>query len=560
MVAKKNKVRTIAEWVVGVEYEDIPERIIEKAKQQIFSVLGAAHAGYLSEGGQNLVRTVRQWNSPGKCTIIPCGDKSSLHNALLVNASLSCVHDYDDYLFMGHTGHSAVMASLVLCEQEGLTFKDMLTAQIIASEVEGRLGASVMLGPQNGQLWTFIHLAGGACIGGKLLRLSVEQMENALGIALSQPNFALWPGFMGAQSKILVAGTTSVGGIQAAQLARNGMTGPTDILDNPGGFYSQFSYYPLKALLSGFGRAWVTDTIAFKIYPGCAYIDTTIDALLKVLKKYEAKKGKKLISEDVEEIIVEASRLTTEMEKLSHSQLKERLSPININFSIPLNVALTVLAGRLTVEELGQEELDRKDKAIRELASRVKVIHNWSFTLNMLSHFYRAIDLGRLLAGLSLKDIRRIISRSRTQYAGDLGLRLRELPEIWRKLPANMKEMIKGRLRRTLRSLFSLQRRRERKSYDLGDYDLEKVTFPFSARVTLRTREGQVLTVQQDIPYGAQGHPPEEIARQAEEKFIRESSRLLSSAQVKEAVRLIKQFPLDDKVERLTEAVCIRER
>jgi len=257
---------------------------------------------------------------------------------------------------------------------------------------------------------------------------------------------------------------------------------------------------------------------------------------------------------------VEASRLTTEMEKLSRSQLKERLSPININFSIPLNVALTVLAGRLTVEELTQDELDRNDKAIRELASRVKLIHDWSFTLNMISHFYRAIDLGRLLAGLSLKDIRRIISRSRSQYAGDLGLRLREIPEIWRSLTPDMKEAIKGRLRRALRSLFRRQRRKEKEPYDLGDYDLEKVTFPFSARVTLRTREGQTFTAQQDIPYGAQGHPPEEIARQAEEKFIRESSRMLSPAQVKQAVKLIRKLPLTDKVEKLTEAVCTKER
>ncbi|UCD85677.1 MAG: MmgE/PrpD family protein [Deltaproteobacteria bacterium] len=559
MSTEKNKVRTIAEWVVGLQYEDIPKRIIEKAKQQIFSVLGAAHAGYLSEGGQNLVQTVRQWGNPGKCTIIPCGDKSSMHNALLVNASLSCVHDYDDYLFMGHTGHSAVMASLALCEEEGLTFKDMVTAQVIASEVEGRLGASVMLGPQNGQLWTFIHLAGGACIGGKLLKLTVEQMENALGIALSQPNFALWPGFMGSQSKILVAGTTSVGGIQAAQLARNGMTGPTDILDNPGGFYSQFSYYPLKAFISGFGQAWVTDTIAFKIYPGCAYIDTTIDALLEILKKYEAEKGKKLLAEDVGEIIIEASRLTTEMEALSHSQLRERLSPININFSIPLNVAITVLAGRLTVEELDQEELDRNDKAIRELASRVKLTHDLSFTLNLTSHFYRAIDLGRLLAGLRLKDIRRIISRSRTQYAGDLGLGLRELPVIWRKLPPDMKEKIKSGIRKALLSLLNPQRGKDKKPYDLGDYNLEKVTLPFSARVTLKTGEGKTFTAQQDIPYGAQGHPPEEIARQVEDKFVRESSRLLSPDQVKQAVKLIKDLPLDDKVEKLTEAACLRK-
>ena len=76
--------------------------------------------------------------------------------------------------------------------------------------------------------------------------------------------------------------------LQAAQLAREGLTGGREILEHPQkGFWASFTYVPLPHMLTGLGRSWVTDTLTYKRYPGCAYIDTTMDALFEVLASFE---------------------------------------------------------------------------------------------------------------------------------------------------------------------------------------------------------------------------------------------------------------------------------
>ncbi|PIU68419.1 MAG: hypothetical protein COS84_01095 [Armatimonadetes bacterium CG07_land_8_20_14_0_80_40_9] len=92
--------------------------------------------------------------------------------------------------------------------------------------------------------WSFLHLIGAALSSAKALRLNPEQTLHSLGISLYQPNFSLLPGFMGSAAKILTA-TTAVNGVIAAELARDGLTGPSDILENEKGFWHYFSYLPL---------------------------------------------------------------------------------------------------------------------------------------------------------------------------------------------------------------------------------------------------------------------------------------------------------------------------
>ena len=54
------------------------------------------------------MRASRAWQQPGRSTIVPTGETTSPHAAVYANAALSMAYDYDDYLFLGHTGHSAV--------------------------------------------------------------------------------------------------------------------------------------------------------------------------------------------------------------------------------------------------------------------------------------------------------------------------------------------------------------------------------------------------------------------------------------------------------------------
>ena len=52
---------SLADWIVGAKFEDLPRRIIEEAKSQTLSTIAAVHAGHFSEVGRNVRRTVQDW-------------------------------------------------------------------------------------------------------------------------------------------------------------------------------------------------------------------------------------------------------------------------------------------------------------------------------------------------------------------------------------------------------------------------------------------------------------------------------------------------------------------
>src|SRR5437588_699622 len=124
-----------------------------------------------------------------------------------------------------------VVASLAVGEALGRSGREVLTALVAANELGGRLGGACLIGPQNGQLWTYIHQLGGAAATSRLLGLDARTTGHALGIALSQPAFGLWPGFMGPDSKLITAAEPLRSGIRAAYLANAGVTGPAEPLE-----------------------------------------------------------------------------------------------------------------------------------------------------------------------------------------------------------------------------------------------------------------------------------------------------------------------------------------
>jgi 2-methylcitrate dehydratase PrpD len=356
----------IAAWVARTSFADLPPRVVAEAKSQMLSVLGAVHAGADTAAGAAVQRAVAGWRGAPEATCIPSGERTALHHALYANAALSMALDYDDYLFAGHTGHSAVLASLAVAEQRGLGGRDVLTAQVIANEVEGRIGASVLLGPLNGQLWTFIHLAGGAVVAAKLAGLDAERTVAALGIALLQPNYPLWAGFFGSEAKVLLAAETLAAGVRAAELAAAGLGGCPTVLEHAQGFVRAFAREPLWGAYGGLGRAWLTETLCYKLYPGCAYVDTVIDCALRLGAAHRPEPAR------IRRIAVGATPLTLGMEGLAAPHLRGPESmPVTLNFTVGYNVAVALLDGEVTPRQFTPARID--DPAVWALARRVEL-------------------------------------------------------------------------------------------------------------------------------------------------------------------------------------------
>jgi len=520
-----------ARWVSGLDCDGIPDRVLELARHQVLSVMGAIHAGAPSSGGKAVIETVSRLGESGPCAVYPGGELHSYGSAILQNASLSMSLDYDDYLFMGHTGHSAVTVPLAVAELRGADARTVLAAQVAANEVAGRLGATVVFGPHNGQMWAHIHLLGAAAAASKVLGLDAEATANALAIAMSEPVYALFPAFMGPQSKLLTAAIPSITGTTAALLAESGMSGSLAILEDPQGFWAHFSFLALPFMKTGFGRSWVTDTIAFKPYPGCAYIDTSVDAMLEIMARFRDERGRELESAEVREVSVDASLLTVAMDGMSRTYLDtSHLSPTNINFSLSVSIGILLLAGRLTGAELTDSFLEENRAGILELASRVTLSHDASMSAGFLRSLDEVLDLKAVTRAISTREFLSA-RRSMREHLGRVGaMGPRDAVAAWRSLSASDRAFLKGLV--SAGSFFSPV-----VPYDLGDRRLEEARMPFGARVRVTLTDGTGMTAEKMIPRGGPGDPGRlEVAA---EKFLRETEPALGPDGARSAMEAV---------------------
>jgi 2-methylcitrate dehydratase PrpD len=449
--------REIAEWSSTLGYDDIPARLHAKSKLQILSVLGGIHAGRHSEGAMSGAEVARSWGGPGESTVFVGGDKLPRHNAIFANTIASVAFDFDDYLCFGHTGHSAVCGSFAYGELEGASGKDVLAAITVGNEVGGRLGGALLLGPQNGQMWSYIHVLEGACVAGRFVGLDSGRMANAIGVAFTQPPYPLMPAFMGPDSKLMIPASTTIDGCRAAELASRGWTGNQSILEDRQGFLRRFNDQNFGWMLTGLGEAWVSDSLCYKVVPGCAYIDTAVDAFTEICRRFEADNGRRPTTDDVDEIHVRCGLLTSGMEGFAQTyRSAERLEPISINFSVALSFGLILHAGALGPQFLSHKYLDANREGIEAVAAKVHMAHDAEMD----------------------------------KRAGEIGER--------------------GSV--SVRSLLGGQ--------TLAGQSFEGYVMTFPTEVTLRTATGAEYTELQDIPLGGAGRPWEETDALVREKFL----------------------------------------
>ncbi|TIS17631.1 MAG: MmgE/PrpD family protein, partial [Mesorhizobium sp.] len=115
---------------------------------------------------------------------------------------------------------------------------------------------------------------------------SEEQFRSALGHAAANTNLPLWYVQYGRPAHALKAnyGQMALGGIDAAICARRNIIGPFAMLsDSERGFAriigsDQFDPSQLSANLR---QIWRTKESSLKAFPCCAFLHTTIDAILK---------------------------------------------------------------------------------------------------------------------------------------------------------------------------------------------------------------------------------------------------------------------------------------
>jgi 2-methylcitrate dehydratase PrpD len=481
------QVADIAEWAAGLRIDDIPADVLALCRDQRRSVLASMAASTRDGAARRVLTAVQGWAHDGPVALVGTERRVSIEDALYGGAALSMALDFDDYVCFGHTGHSGVLVPLVLAASTGAPAAEQLVAQTVANEVEARLGGACLVGPLNGQLWSFIHVAGAALAAGRLLGLDAGRLAHALAIALYQAPRATVPGFMAPDSKLLTAAEPTAAGVRAAHLAAAGVTGPLDVLEHREGFLAAFADAPLPGMLDGLGSGWATRTLCVKPYPGCAYLDTTVDALVELGPQSPA---------DVDHVVVDASLLTYEMDRMSRPYASVSgtavPTPVTINFSVPWNVAVTIVAGELTPRQISEEWLAAHADEVRAVAARVRLNHDWALTRQAAEAFASLIPFGRVAGEAGLRRL----GSSVRHRGGGRGSELRGLQRMFWPPP----------------DLAAMRSRRP--FWDPSSIDAFAMTFP--ARVRVVATDGSERVVECARPRGGAGHTtegPEPVSR-----------------------------------------------
>jgi 2-methylcitrate dehydratase PrpD len=164
---------------------------------------------------------------------------------------------------------------------------DGLAAFVAGFEVETRIGR--VLGPALAERgWHVTGVLGhfGAAVAaGKLLGLGPGELKHALGIAGTQAA-GLEVAF-GTMCKPLHPGKAAMNGLLAALLAREGFTGPLDVLESPAGLGATFlGRRELAGALEGLGQRFEILENSSKPYAACHLTHATIDAARAIRERW----------------------------------------------------------------------------------------------------------------------------------------------------------------------------------------------------------------------------------------------------------------------------------
>ncbi len=423
--AEKNESTAIADWAHGLSLSDVPPRVIDEAKHQILNIIAAIHAGHFSEVGRMASRPIKGWAAGKDATLIPSGEKTTLHYAIFGNAALSMSLTYDDYLLGAQAGAASVVVALALGEKLGRAGKDILVAQIIANEVAGRIGLATTRDALADQRSPVAHRLGATMAAAKLYQLDAEQTRNAIGLAMQGPASGVRAGFITSDARVIGAATAAPAGVQIAELAANGLNGGGEAIGGEHGYCSLSGRAQTAAAYRSLGEIWLTETLCYAPFPCARHTAGAVDCVLALQRQHNIDARK------IEKIDVQVSPEALEIDREAQAYLAgPETNPNVLPYSLSYAVAVTLIDKELSPRQLTRDRV--RDAAVWDLASRVAVGNSAGENAerSLVRQLDRMAENGFDLGRIDMRGVRaNLVTKVRVQMKNDRSFEVeREAP------------------------------------------------------------------------------------------------------------------------------------
>lgn len=359
--------------VVNISYRDLPPQTIEMAKKCIYNSVAVTVAGASFPGVDKIVDQFRDWGGKAESTIIMYGDRVPTRNAVIPNCYMARAWDYEEFdeRTAWHLSAGIVPAAIAAAEMVGgVSGERLITAVTLGFDTFMRMAlakdtmkykvevptASVTYAP-----------FGVVAAVGKLMGLNESQMLNAMGLAGCHLPIVK-AGSLGSYlmlTKNLGFGLAADTGVTAVKLSLAGVTGPTEPLEGPRGFYAFYEKgnFIRKRVLERLGQVFELDTICLKAYPCFGQTIPSAYTTVEVMKKNGIR------AEDIKEIktYVDDSAYLEMVEPVAARRRPTGL--VAAQWSLPYVVATAALRGSVKMGDFTESAI--KDPTVLQMAELV---------------------------------------------------------------------------------------------------------------------------------------------------------------------------------------------
>jgi 2-methylcitrate dehydratase PrpD len=362
----------LAQFCATLRGEDVPPTIRERARYLLLDHLAVTLRGSLLPSSLATYAMVQAMNcsSNEASTIFGRDERAEAAWAALANGVAAHGLEMDDVENRSslHPGVVIFPATLALAEQLASSPAEIYAAVVAGYEVTLRVGAALdpAAAYERGFHPTAICGAlGAAAASARLLKLSAQQTEMALGIAGSMAAGSMAYLHDGAWTKRLHPGWSSHAGIIAARLAEAGFIGPTAILESRYGFLAAYSSNSNAGKLERDPNDnYAIMDVSLKPYACCRYMHGPIDCLLEIKRNH---------APDPQHIARVRCGVLTGGRGLIADPIEQKRRASNIvegQFSMPFGAAVALVTGQAGLPVFTGEWLQNAE--VRELMQKVE--------------------------------------------------------------------------------------------------------------------------------------------------------------------------------------------
>lgn len=350
----------LADFVVNHPSRGWSDAIEHEAHRTFLNWLGCAVGAAHHESVVAAIEAVTVLEPSRQATVIGRAERLDVASAALINGISSHAFDFDDTHLKTiiHPAGPVASAALALAEHQRSTGRELIDALVIGIDVSCRVG-NAMYPDHYDRGW---HITGStgtlgaAAACSRLLKLSVEQTQMALGIAASQP-IGVREQF-GTMTKPFHPGAAARAGLMAALFARSGFTASPKALEAPRGMMQTISTKTTwNEITDELGERFEIAFNSYKPFACGIVVHPSIDACTQL-------RGQGVRPEDVERIELRVHSLVLEL-----TGKKTPADGLQAKFSVYHGCAVGLIYGRAGEEEYADEIVG--DAAVIDIRDKV---------------------------------------------------------------------------------------------------------------------------------------------------------------------------------------------